>query len=57
MIIRAKYSTGVNKPFIISYRKTQFYGSKQKESENKVASGLQNFLKKPTTIFSAGGSP
>ena len=53
MIIRAKYSTGVNNPFVMWHRKTQFYGSKESESENKPASGLQNFLKKPTIFLSA----
>ena len=53
MIIRAKYSTGVNEPFVMWHRKTQFYGSKYKESENSAASGLQVFLKKPTTFLSA----
>ena len=40
MIIRAKYSTGVNNPFVMWHRKTQSYGIKESESENKPASGL-----------------
>ena len=51
MIIRTKFSTGVNNRFVMWHRKTQFCGSKESESENKPASGLQNFLRKPTTIF------
>ena len=40
MVIRTKYSTEVSNPFVMGHRKTQFYGSKLSESENKVASGL-----------------